>query len=437
MNPYTSFYNKILALYLKYNLQWPALIDLMTLLNEFPNSSHQSPNTKHQIIQALPLLRYDEYVDCLTCKGTVCIPADSKNCPNCDKELALKDRFIYINLEPQIKKEILRHWECIHNPAHPSENITDVKDGLLYNRKSTNWLPMKLNSDGFQIYNSVSQSVWVILIQQDYLPPETRFLKENILTAGLYFGKKPDMKKLPLVNEAFDLFHNGVSVVKNGVTHHFYPNIISSSADLPAKYAMANMMQHNAYFACTYCLQPGEAIQLSKSKMVRYPLLSEAPPLRTVAGTHDLMLKAEGKKEAYKGVKGVSCLIGLPEFDIIEGFNLDYMHLICLGVFRRIILLWIESKNHGEPYYIPKPRQRIFSQRLLSMRPCSFVGRKPQSLDDIAFFKASEFRSLLIYFLPCEYGLVEKKYLDHCRHRSTHCLVQASAHNRCRVLAQI
>ena len=33
---------------------------------------------------------------------------------------------------------------------------------------------------------------------------------------------------------------------------------------------------------------------------------------------------------------------------------IDYMHLICLGIFKHILSIFLDSKNHTEPYYIGK-----------------------------------------------------------------------------------
>lgn len=402
--------------YLKHNLSWEALVDLMILLTEFPYNKYKFPSTKYRIMEALPFIGYKEYANCTTCDRIVDISSGDKICPNCNTPLEIEGHFIYINMQPQITIQINKHWDAIHNLVSRSENITDVSDGRLFTRESVNWLPLKLNTDGFRVYNSNKNSVWPILLQQDYLPPNIRFLKENIITAGLYFGKKPDLQKYlaPLVAEARSLHSSGICIKKNDETHTFYPNIISCSADLPAKYMLSNMTQHNSYFGCTYCLHPGELVQISKTKMVRYPLLSQAPPLRTESETHQLIRLAENEKKNQKGVKGVPAVIGIPGFNIIDGFNSDYLHNLCTGTMRYMDSLWTDSKNNSEPFYISKHNQRMLSERLESIQPCKFISRKPRSISDFAIFKAVELRNQIIYFLyPCAEDIISEKYLNH------------------------
>jgi hypothetical protein len=39
----------------------------------------------------------------------------------------------------------------------------------------------------------------------------------------------------------------------------------------------------------------------------------------------------------------ISILSTFPNFNITTGFCLDYMHLVCLGTVRKLILLWMNA----------------------------------------------------------------------------------------------
>ena len=52
------------------------------------------------------------------------------------------------------------------------------------------------------------------------------------------------------------------------------------------------------------------------------------------------------------GVKGPSPFICLPDFDFIDGFVIDSMHCIDLGVTRNFVSMWFDSSNNGESWYV-------------------------------------------------------------------------------------
>jgi len=67
--------------------------------------------------------------------------------------------------------------------------------------------------------------------------------------------------------------------------------------------------------------------------------------------------------------------------DIINIFALDYMHLVCLGIMKKLIQLWI----HNGPLNvrIPNSVQKKISDQLLSLKQnitCEF-SRKPRALN--------------------------------------------------------
>lgn len=104
----------------------------------------------------------------------------------------------------------------------------------------------------------------------------------------------------------------------------------------------------------------------------------------------------------------------MPEFDIIHGFAIDYMHCILIGTTNKLAGFSLDSKNCNEPFYITSNRKKILNGRLLSIKPPSFINRKPRCLEEKEFFKANEWRSLLFYYLRYSLvGLLPFKYILH------------------------
>lgn len=49
----------------------------------------------------------------------------------------------------------------------------------------------------------------------------------------------------------------------------------------------------------------------------------------------------------YLGKTYLTEMINLP-----SGLPIDYMHLICLGIFKKIMFFWFDKSNNKKPYYL-------------------------------------------------------------------------------------
>ena len=100
---------------------------------------------------------------------------------------------------------------------------------------------------------------------------------------------------------------------------------------------------------------------------------------------------------AYKNFqKGYSILNNIPRFLPISHTPLDYIHLLCLEVTKKIILLWMKG-----PLSVRINSRSInkISHLLILLRnsmPNDFV-RRPRFLIDIKLWKAVEFRNFILY----------------------------------------
>ena len=99
------------------------------------------------------------------------------------------------------------------------------------------------------------------------------------------------------------------------------------------------------------------------------------------------------------GVKGPCILYQLPKFDVINGFSPAYMHSVLLGVTRQFVNIWLDSANNGKPYYLG-PHIEYIDDQLLTIRPPSEVRSLPRSLSERRFWKANEWRAILVLVSP-------------------------------------
>lgn len=92
---------------------------------------------------------------------------------------------------------------------------------------------------------------------------------------------------------------------------------------------------------------------------------------------------------------------------MINNFPLDYMHLICLGVMKKLIHLWIKG------YQISRLRAvdiDALSNDIITLHkyiPIEFA-RHTRGVNEVDRWKATEYRLFLLYLGP----IVLEKYLN-------------------------
>ena len=79
------------------------------------------------------------------------------------------------------------------------------------------------------------------------------------------------------------------------------------------------------------------------------------------------------------------------ELGLVSNFPLDYMHLVCLGITRKLIYLWL---NGPLVTRLPHRLVMLTSEDLISTCPHipSDFARKPRSLKEVAMWKVTEHR---------------------------------------------
>ncbi|CAN7989577.1 unnamed protein product [Ixodes pacificus] len=85
------------------------------------------------------------------------------------------------------------------------------------------------------------------------------------------------------------------------------------------------------------------------------------------------------------------------QLDMIALFPLDYMHVVCLGVMRRLLQAWLRGRG-----CLSTAQKQMLTERLelcgKSFPP--YFQRKPRGVDVVERWKATEFRSFLLYVGP-------------------------------------
>ena len=120
---------------------------------------------------------------------------------------------------------------------------------------------------------------------------------------------------------------------------------------------------------------------------------------------------------------------------MIHGFPLDYMHLVCLGVVKRLLLLWRGEKNCPRKSAAKRRKSRKDDkkgkdkQHQLTTADMANINnrievasqhfpkefqRKGRSFDELEHWKAVEFRTFLLYSGPAVLkGILDEKKYQH------------------------
>lgn len=241
-----------------------------------------------------------------------------------------------------------------------------------------NILEILVNIDGLPLSKSSSSQFYPILC--------SLFGGASVAVIGIYHGHmKPHSANSFLQDfqeEATDLINNGFYY--NGVI--YMVKIKGFVCDAPAKSFIKYIKGHSGYMSCTKCYIEGSFC----NDRVCFPQLFNLKP-RT-----DIEYRSKVQKEHHTGT---SIIEYIPGIDMIQSFPLDYMHLVCLGVMKKLINLWLCGKPSTKLQYrhIVSIDQSL--TKLSSCIPLEF-NRKPRNISDFKRWKATEFRQFLLYTGP-------------------------------------
>lgn len=271
----------------------------------------------------------------------------------------------------------------------PSQiNINEVSGGELWYKgiacnldlmnldeylQNFNEILIDINIDGLPLFKSSSQRFWPILGKL------VKSKNEPFIIAIFKGNKDPDMSNLlnDFVREMVDLRRNGY--VRNGISYRL--SIRHYILDAPARSKVKCCIEHGGYCACEKCEVVGHYID----NRMTYIEMDEK--LRT-----DQSFFNQEQPNHHTGHSPLEVI----EAGLVSQFRLDSLHLVYLGVFKRLILAW---KKWNGPWKLHYNTIAEISQKLVKLKsscPRDF-NRPPRTLTELSFFKATEFRRLLLY----------------------------------------
>lgn len=304
---------------------------------------------------------------------------------------------------------ILRQHPCFNNlPKHAktflkTPRATNIREmppgqycyfGILpiltsylrrYSDRNENHISLQIGIDGLPISRSSENQLWPILCS--IVPYSEVFL------IGCYFGmSKPSDPNLFLedfVEECKTLYKSGVKHDNKVITF----SIHSLIGDAPAKSFFTSTKGHSGYHSCLKCDIKGCYIM----NRVCFP------GINFKERTDEPASKQFDKHHHKEYCK----LAEIPDFGLVTNIPLDYMHLVCIGVVKKLIKLWLTGSLKVR---LPAFKVKQITESLKNVRkyiPKEF-SRKPRDLEDVNKWKATELRQILLYTGP----FISKKMLS-------------------------
>ncbi len=250
--------------------------------------------------------------------------------------------------------------------------------------KETGTVSFQLNIDGVPLFKSTNGQFWPVLGKID-----KPFVGKPFVI-GLYYGvtKPSNLDFLnDFCNEYADIRQSGIPF-DNTILRCYISVIV---CDAPARALVKCVKGHTSYSSCERCTQTG--VWAGKITL---------PDVNAPHRTDESFRKMDDKEHHISVSPLASDRLGI---GMTTSFVLDYMHLICLGVVRRLIWLWLAGPLRTN-CRLTADKVAEISDVLLNMKcyiPKEFA-RKSRSLCEWQRWKATEFRQLLLYTGPVAFA---------------------------------
>ncbi|XP_077502044.1 uncharacterized protein LOC144113035 [Amblyomma americanum] len=244
-----------------------------------------------------------------------------------------------------------------------------------------------LDTDGVPLFKSSCTQVRPILVQVHH--PRSK-QSDIIFPVGIFCGTS----KPTFLDEYLKAFIEEMCpLLSNGILHKSIAYKVVLRAiicDAPAKAFVKATKLFSGYYGCDKCCTKGVYLG-------RITYQSMDSPLRT-----DQSFADQTQAEHHKGISPLTS-IGIP---MVTRFPLDYMHLVCLGVVRKLIGYWLRGplKMRLAHFSVMQLSGHLATKR---QHITSDFARKLRAVDIFEQWKATEFRQFLLYSGP----VVAKKIL--------------------------
>jgi hypothetical protein len=244
---------------------------------------------------------------------------------------------------------------------------------------------LAVNVDGLPLYKNTNKyTAYPILVSAMQYP-------KYILTAGIYCSNKNNSKSMPDAEILLSKFVSDVMSLSNVL--HTEKGVFSIAlgpfiCDAPVRSDLKKIVYHSGYNSCERCIQHGK---YCKGHVI---LSKSSATARTDKNFNDRV------DPGHHNTPEIESFLEKLSFPMVSGFILDYMHLACLGVMKRLIMCWKTGKTSSKKIHFSPRSRGMFDTSCLSLSKhlCNDFNRKCDGgMTNLANWKASEYRIFMLY----------------------------------------
>lgn len=216
-----------------------------------------------------------------------------------------------------------------------------------------------LNVDGVPIFKSSKLQFWPTLAAVQNSEP--------FLVALFCATEKPNSVE----DYVQDLIEEIKTLKQNGVLHQGTVHKVKIKAfvcDAPARAFLKCTVGHNGLQGCERCVAPAVSVQ----RRVTYPS-KEAFESRSDVDFDQVRYAGHQKKKSPLSSAGILC---------VKQFALDYMHLICLGVVKRVLIYLLRGPVNCRLAPLMREEMSNRMKMLQGAMPTEFA-KQPRSLKEV------------------------------------------------------
>lgn len=160
--------------------------------------------------------------------------------------------------------------------------------------------------------------------------------------------------------------------------------------------------------------QEEEELNRKKRKRLTWPYETINGELRTIESITEIanLIVESGPldKHTAKGITGKSHFLYQPNFNLLTDAPCEYMHLVCLGVVKRLLELTFKVGENRERVTKRKLSDpQAFNSSIAGTQSPREFGRRCRNLD-FSVLKAQEFRNILLFFFPLVIDTIEDNH---------------------------
>ncbi|XP_044729614.1 uncharacterized protein LOC123292965 [Chrysoperla carnea] len=332
-------------------------------VNEIRKWALQNPPIPHARLEGLLKILQKKYPKLPKCAKTF---LNTSSMPYDIEHFDSNSEFVYFGIE--------QHLQIIINPALHESNVIELL----------------INVDGLPLFKSSSKQFWPILCKV-FNDPDVYHPFPVAIYCGNEKPADPNKYLEKFIDEVNHLQANGTHVDDQ----FFHVKIKAFVADRPARAFLKCIIGHTGFYSCERCEIKG--IRVKNRTTYPYSWVDGQPMFNDDERT-DASFRAQNNPHHHNGV---SPLINTnPPIDLINQFSLDSMHLVFLGVMKKLLEYWLEGTIKN--VRLSHNAKTQLSNSLVSIQnqvPHDFQ-RSTRSLKDVKKFKATEYQFLLLYAGP-------------------------------------